>query len=171
MFHIPGVTPEARSLEEAFGEKQPVTTLKFGKVEIQKAYEELNFSAKDNQVDFIMLGCPHASIKQVWEVCRLLEGKRLHSNTNLWIFTPRAIKVLADRNGYTKIINDAGGVLMSDTCCAFSGMLPQGTKVAATNSAKHAHYLPSMLGVQCWFGSLEDCINAAITGQWRGDLK
>ncbi len=170
MFHITGITPEARSVEEAFGKKQPVATLSFGKVERRLAYDQLNSLAKDTHVDFVMLGCPHASIEQVWEVCKLLKGKRLHDNTELWIFVPRALRELADRNGYTKIISDAGGVLMSDTCPALGQIMPKGTKVVATDSAKQAHYLPSILGVQCWYGSLEDCINAAISGQWGGEL-
>jgi hypothetical protein len=27
------------------------------------------------------------------------------------------------------------------------------------------------MGVQAWFGSTEDCINAAITGRWTGELR
>jgi predicted aconitase len=114
-----------------------------------------------------MLGCPHYTIEQIWEACRLLEGKRVHGNTSLWIFTPRATKALADQNGYTKIIADAGGVLMTDTCSAMGRLLPKGAKVAAVDSAKQAHYLPAIMGVQCWFGSTEDCIEAAVTGKWR----
>jgi len=171
MYHIPGITAEARTIEEAFGKKKPQNTFKFGKAERLKAYENLNVSAKDTHVDFIMLGCPHASIEQIWEICKLLKGKRINSGTNLWIFTPRAIRQLADRNGYTKIISDAGGVLMSDTCPAIGQMLPPGTKVVATDSAKQAHYLPAIMGVQTWFGSLEDCIHAAVTGKWSGELR
>lgn len=171
MYHIPGVTAEARSVEEAFGKKQPVATLKFGKAERQQAYEELNALGKDKDVDFVMFGCPHASIEQIWEICRLLEGKRVHSNTNLWIFTPRGIRDLADRNGYTKIIKDAGGVLMTDTCPCLGRFVPKGTKVMATDSGKQSHYAPSILGVQAWYGSVEDCVNAAITGKWGGELR
>ncbi len=118
-----------------------------------------------------MLGCPHASIEQIWEICKLLNGKRVNRDTMLWIFTPRSIKQLADRNGYSKIISDAGGVLMSDSCPAVGQLLPKGTKVVATDSAKQAHYLPAIMGVQTWFGLLEDCINAAITGKWSGELR
>jgi hypothetical protein len=133
---------------------------------MEQAYEWLNHSAKDPNVDFIMLGCPHASLEQLRDICRLLEGKKVHSNTHLWIFTPRALRQVADRSGYTKIIRDAGGYLMSDTCPAIAQVLPKGTKVVATDSAKQAHYLPAIMGVQTWFGSLEQCINAAITGKW-----
>jgi hypothetical protein len=104
-------------------------------------------------VDFVMLGCPHYSVEQVWEVCKLLKDRRIHSHTNLWIFTPRALKEIADRNGYTDIITSAGGILITDTCPALAQVLPKGTRVAATDSAKQAHYLPPIMGVQTWFGS------------------
>ena len=170
MYHLPGITPEARTLEEAFGGKKPVATLRYGTAERRAAYENLNITAKSTAVDYVMLGCPHYTIEQIWEAARLLEGKRVHENTSLWIFTPRAIRQLADQNGYTKIITDAGAHLMSDTCSALGNVLPRGTRVAAVDSAKQAHYLPPLLGVPCWFGSLEDCIRAAVTGRWSAAL-
>ena len=170
MYHLVGITPEAASLDVAFGGNRPLERFRYGRTERRQAYERVNATAKDSQVDFVMLGCPHYTIEQIWEACRLLEGKRLHENTSLWIFTPRATKQLADQNGYTKIIGDAGGKLMSDTCSALGRVLPKGTRVAAVDSAKQAHYLPAIMGVQCWFGSTEDCINAAVTGRWNSEL-
>ena len=170
MYHIPGVTPEAPSTEAAFASGRPVQTLRYGKQERRLAYENLNSSAKDRKIDFVMLGCPHDSIEQVWQAARLLEGRRLHSGTELWIHTPRAIRELADRSGYTKIVEAAGGHILSDSCPAISRVLPRGTRVVATDSAKQAHYLPAIMGIQLWFGSLKDCIDAALTGVWSGEL-
>ena len=167
MYHLVGFTPEAPTLAAAFRGKKPVQSLKVGKAELRQAYAQVNATAKDASVDFIMLGCPHYTLGQIEEACRLLEGRRVHENTSLWIFTPRATKQLADQKGYTKIITQAGGYLMSDTCSALGRVLPKGTKVAAVDSAKQAHYLPAIMGVQCWFGSTEDCINAAVTGRWN----
>ena len=77
MYHIPGVTPEADTIEQAFGKKKPVERIKYGHAERKLAYENLNSSAKDTEVDFVMLGCPHNSIEQVWIAARLLDGKKL----------------------------------------------------------------------------------------------
>ena len=46
---------------------------------------------------------------------------------------------------------------------------PTGTRVFATDSAKQAHYLPAILGIQAWFGTTAECVDAAVTGRWRGD--
>lgn len=171
MYHIPGITPEAPSVEAALGFRSPVQTLRYGESERRLAYENLNCSAKDRKVDFVMLGCPHDSIEQIYQAARLLEGKRLHPGTELWIHTPRAIRELADRSGYTNMVEAAGGHILSDSCPAISRVMPRGTRVVATDSAKQAHYLPSIMGIQLWFGSLQDCIDAALTGTWRGELR
>ena len=39
-----------------------------------------------------------------------------------------------------------------------------------TDSAKQAHYLPAIMGVQGWFGDTGECVDAAVTGRWKGDL-
>jgi predicted aconitase len=171
MFHIPGVTPEANSVEEAFGTRKPVARLKYGKAERKVAYDNLNSSAKSTDVDFVMLGCPHNSIEQVWTIAKLLDGKKLSPNTQLWVFTPRALRDTAELNGYGDMIRRAGGHLMSDTCPAIGRVMPKGTAVVATDSAKQAHYLPAIMKCQTWFGSVEDCVNAALTGRWQGGLQ
>lgn len=170
MYHLVGITPEARTRDEAFGGRTPVEVRRYGVAERRSAWEKLNVTAKDTAVDYVMLGCPHYNLEQIWEACRLLEGRKVSPDTALWIFTPRAIKAVADQNGYTKIIEDAGGVLMSDSCSAMSRAIPKGTRVAALDSAKHAHYLPAIMGVQAWFGTTADCIDAACTGRWSGRL-
>jgi hypothetical protein len=168
MYHLVGVTPEADSLEAAFGPNTPVETLRYGPEERRRTYEDLNANGRDRDVDFVMLGCPHAALEQIEEACRLLQGKRISANCRLWIFTSRAVRAVADSRGLNKIIRAAGGVLLTDTCSAIGQVLPPGTKVAALDSAKQAHYLPAIMGIQAWFGSTRECINAAMTGRWNG---
>ncbi len=170
MYHLVGVTPEAMTIEQAFGGNRPVQTIRYGEAERQQTWARLNSTATSRDVDYVMLGCPHYNIEQIWEAAKLLEGRKVSPNSALWIFTPRAIKALADQNGYTKTIEDAGAVLMSDSCSAMSRAMPKGTRVTALDSAKHAHYLPAIMGVQAWFGTTADCIDAACTGKWNGRL-
>jgi len=170
MYHLAGITPEAPSLEAAFGKNRPVEKFRYGRAERRIAYEAANVTAKSPNVDFIMLGCPHYTIEQIWELCKLLEGKKLSPNTEMWIFTPRQTKHLADQNGYTKIITDAGAHLMSDTCSAMGRLIPKGAKVAAADSVKQAHYLPAIMGIECWFGTTADCVDAAVSGRWSGGI-
>ncbi len=170
MYHIPGITPEADTIEEAFGARRPAGTIRYGRKERRETYEKIQ-SATDSKVDFVMLGCPHNSIEQVELIAHLLEGRRVHPDVQLWVHTPRAIRQIADRSGYCEVIRAAGGVVMSDTCPAISRRLPPGVRVIATDSAKQAHYLPAIARVQGWFGSVRDCVEAAVSGQWRGGVQ
>ena len=169
IYHMVGITPEAATLEMALGANPPIVTLPYGPKERRETYERLNSIGTNPNVDYVMLGCPHASIEQMWEAARLLEGKK--TRTALWIFTSRSVKSVADLNGYTKVIQDAGGLVLTDTCSAISRAVPKGAKVVALDSAKQAHYLPAIVGIEAWFGSTEDCIQAAIAGRWNGDLR
>src|SRR4029077_1354607 len=132
-------------------------------------YEAINASARETDVDYVMLGCPHAALEQIEEASRLLDGRRISGKTALWIFTSRAVKEQAQTRGFIDTISKAGGVVMTDTCSAFAQAIPPGTKVAALDSAKQAHYLPAIMNIQAWFGSTRDCINAAVTGKWNPD--
>ena len=154
--------------EQALGGRKPAQVLRYGEAERRATYETINATARSADIQYVMLGCPHYTIEQIWEAAQLIEGRKVHPGCELWIFTPRAIKSLADRNGYTKIIEDAGGIIMGDSCSAMSRAVPKGTKTVALDSAKQAHYLPAILGVQAWFGSTAECIDAACTGRWNG---
>jgi predicted aconitase len=172
MYHLVGITPEAGTFEMAVGQGvsnrcQP-QVITYGKAEQQRTYDELNSKASDRNVDYVMLGCPHAALEQIEEICRVLEGKRISTHCNLWIFTSRAVRTVADSKGYSRIIRDAGGALITDTCSAIGQAIPPGTRVAALDSAKQTHYLPAIMGIQAWFGSTRDCIDAALTGRWNG---
>jgi predicted aconitase len=169
LYHIPGITPEAPTLDAAFGGRASPDKIIYGSRERRSVYETLNSQGDSTGIDFVLLGCPHASLDQLAAVAKALDGKTL--STELWIMTPRALRSVADRNGYTETIRRAGGRVLTDSCPAMSKSAPDGTRVFATDSAKQAHYLPAILGIEAWFGTLEDCVDAAVTGTWRGELR
>lgn len=167
LYHLPGITPEASTVEHAFGGALPAREV-YGPAQRRETYEKLNSQGSSSDVDFVLLGCPHASLDQIARAARALAGRTLKAE--LWIMTPRALRTVADRNGYTETIQRAGGRVLTDSCPAMSKSAPEGTRVFATDSAKQAHYLPAILGIEAWFGTLEECVDAAVTGVWRGEL-
>lgn len=171
IFHLPGVTPEAPTVNDAFGHTTVPEAVAYTEADRQAAYASLNSQGDSEDVDFILLGCPHASLEQIAQIASLLEGRKLNPSTELWVMTPRALRAVADRNGYSAVIERAGGRLLTDSCPAMSRVAPEGTRVFATDSAKQAHYLPAILGIEAWFGTTEDCVRAALTGKWNGVLQ
>jgi predicted aconitase len=165
-----GITPEASSREAAFGGPAKGETFVYDAAARARVYETLNSVGRSTDVDYVMLGCPHYSIEQIAEAARLLEGRKVHENSALWVFTSRAVKATAQANGYVDALKKAGALLMTDTCSAISQAVPKGTKVAALDSAKQVHYLPAMMGIEGWYGTTAECIDAACTGKWQGRL-
>ena len=168
-FHIVGITLEAPTLEAASGNRKDLKALKFGKTERRIAYERLNHSDRDD-VDVVVLGCPHAGLDRLRVIAGMLEGKKINKNTRLYVTTCHLIKNLADKQGFTEIITRAGGSVWEDSCGLVLAVDP--STVFACDSAKMANYLPGETGsTNTWFGTTEECIEAALTGTWRGELR
>jgi len=170
LYHMVGITPEAPTLAAAFGPRKPTRTFVYDAAARRRTYETLNAMGTSRDVDFVMLGCPHAALEQIAEIAGALEGRRVSVNSALWVFTSRAVKIAADAAGYTKTLRDAGALLMTDTCSSISQAVPKGTKVAALDSAKQVHYLPAIMNLEGWYGTTAECIEAACTGRWNGRL-
>jgi predicted aconitase len=164
MFHIVGITPEAPSEEAAFQGDSPRSRHTFTNKEKAAIYERLN-TCPSPDVDVVMLGCPHATLTEIVEAAHLLEGTRISANTNLWICTTDSIRSYAEKLGYDKIITDAGGTIMADTCPCISQIDMARNKQYMTNSVKQAYYAPGQLGAQVHFANTRDCVEAAIRGR------
>jgi predicted aconitase len=168
-FHILGMTPEAPTLEAACGNGKDLRVLKFGREERRSAYERLNHSDRDD-VDIVVLGCPHAGLERLRAIAGMVEGRKIHENTRLYVTTCHPIKNVADKQGYTETITRAGGEVWEDACGLVLAVDP--ATVFACDSAKMANYLPGETGSKnTFFGTTEECIQAALTGKWRGELK
>jgi predicted aconitase len=169
MFHAVGVTPEAPTLEEAFGGREPGTVLVFGDAEKIQAEAALNREPSDH-VDWILVGCPNASVEEIREVADALRGKKVHQDVALWVTTAGAMYAMAERNGYIKTITDAGGIVVRETCpfLARSRVIApkKGYKTLTTNSAKMAFYAPGQFGLPTHYGNLDRVMKAAIQGVW-----
>lgn len=169
LFHVVGVTPEAPTLEAAFGSRKPELVLEFGRDELTEAEAVLN-KHQGQGVSLVVIGCPHASIKEIEIVAGILSGKKISNNVALWITTAVPIKEYARRCGYQQAIEKAGGVLVVDTCPILGAMAEvtesKGYFSLATNSAKLAHYAPGQWGLPTYYGALERCLNAAISGKF-----
>ena len=130
--------------------------------DIKEAYDQINDYAPD--IDLVCIGCPHCSIKEIAEIAGLIEGKSISPHTEFWVATSRPIKQMAEKRGYTQIIERAGGKFACDTCMAVAPLKGR-FKAVATTSAKGCFY-SRQNKMATKMGSLEKCIEAAVTGKW-----
>ncbi len=171
MYHIPGVTPEAPTLEAAFKGRKPKRKIVITRDDLRKVYEMMNYGSSDD-IDFVYLGCPHYNIDEVHKAARLLDGKKC--KRPLWIMTNPITFKAAELMGLKEIIHKAGGTLLSGSCPGLlMGEMPQAS-VMATDAAKQDYYITGIVypkKLQVRYGTTEDCIDAAITGKWRGEWR
>ena len=81
-----------------------------------------------------------------------------------WVATSRTAKQLADKRGYTQVIEEAGAKFACDTCMAVAPLKGR-FKSLATTSAKGCFYSRQNL-MKTKMGSIEECVEAAVTGKW-----
>jgi predicted aconitase len=148
LYHAEGLTPEA-SLMHPKG----LETVEVGKGELKEAREKLNTGKSP---DIIILGCPHASLREIAALARKLEGKRLKKP--VWICTSRVTKEAADRMGLVEAIEKAGGKVVADTCTVVSPIERMGFKCTGVNSGKAASYLPGFCKQEVVFGDLDELL-------------
>ena len=156
LFYMKDITPGSEKF------KTPEEKIIISDNDIKKAYASINDETEE--IDFVCIGCPHASIKEIAQIANLLNGKKISANTEFWVATSRAAKQLSDKRGYTQIIENAGAKFACDTCMAVAPLKGR-FRTVATTSAKGCYYSRhnKMLTKM---GSLEECINAGVNGKW-----
>lgn len=156
LFYMKGITPASEKYQP------PKEKIILEDRDIREAYEAINDDVED--IDFVCIGCPHASIKEIAQIADLLKDKTISPNTEFWVATSRSMKQLADKRGYTEVIEKAGGKFACDTCMAVAPLKGR-FRAVATTSAKGCYYSRhnKMLTKM---GGLEECIEAAVKGKW-----
>ncbi len=157
LYHIKGVTPEAHLYQP------PSDSITVTENDLKDAYKALNDEAED--VDFVSLGCPHASLSEIAEIAEYLKNKKVKNGIELWVATSRPAKNIADQRGYTKIIEGAGGKMAVDTCMVVAPIKGR-FKTMATTSAKACFYARGKNKMQIHIGDFKQCLNAAVSGKW-----
>ena len=160
LYHICGVTPEAKTLNEAFGGIKPEEKIDIGMNEFNEVREKLS-TLRGEGVDIIALGCPHYSVEQLRRVAHLIRGKKVDKGVELWIFTCRMAKMLTREMGVVNAIEKAGGRVITDTCILFFPLEQWGFKTLMTDSAKMAYYTPGLTKTDVIFNNTEECIKTA----------
>lgn len=161
LFHILGITPEAlhaRDLE--YLHLPEVLITKEEVMGLQNSYRIAE------EVDVIVFSAPQLSLMEMKSIAELCDGKKFIKP--LLAMTSPQVKPDSDRMGYTAMIENAGGTVFSGMCFyqSYAREIAEanGWKVLATNSAKIVNILGGY-GYTPMLASMEDCVNAAVTGR------
>lgn len=108
MFHVVGVTPEARDRQKAFGGCHTPEAITPEDLDMFFA----DWGGSNERLDIVALATPQLTITEVIEVAEHLKDQKVHPDTSLLVYTSPEIKRACKGLGITKIIEKAGGRLV-----------------------------------------------------------
>lgn len=165
LFHAVEITPEARTIEEAFGGSLPKETIVISPSDVASAIRHLSTVPEGTRISAVCLGTPHFS-REEWD--RLLSiMKQIAPRSGIPIYVNTGRETLLGLV-HDKLFDGMDGfnlIPVADTCTYINASLKRLEGVVMTNSGKWAHYAPGQIGVQVAFGEMEDCIVSAAAGR------
>ena len=166
MAHFVGLTPEAPTWELAFGGHQPRGDLIISLREVDATRADLTPHPAE-PIDYVTLGCPHYHADELRKIAEYLDGRRIHADTRVDVWTTGPMKHMADRAGHTAIIEKAGARVVTGSCPSSRGY-PDGVRTVAYDSAKQRHSAEQETDARKFYGSHQVCLASAISGRWEG---
>jgi predicted aconitase len=165
MFHAVGVTPEAPTLDAACGGAETTRQIEISTSILEHAWEELSTWDGGTELSAVSIGTPHFSVAEFDGLDRLLDGRPVNPQVDMYVSTGRAVLGEIERSGLLERLVAAGITIVADTCTYITPIMSAGRGSAVmTNSAKWAWYAPGNLGVEVIYGSLADCVASAVKG-------
>jgi predicted aconitase len=167
MFHMVGVTPEAPTVEAAFGGRAPERTIDIGRRELAEAMAAFT-STTTRTLGAVSIGTPHFSYAEFVRLRELLDGRVVSPVIEFFVSTGRDTLARVDDEGWGGELRACGVKVVTDTCTYITPILSGRPGAVMTNSGKWAWYAPNNLGYEVVFGSLEECVESAVRGEvWR----
>ncbi len=157
MLWADGVSPEPPEYE-------PQGKLTFETESLMQRYDDL---APTGQVDLVVIGCPQASVGEVRATAaavrtRMELGQKI-PNQRLWVFTSGHNHQLLEQEGTLDILEEAGALILKDTCPEVTPYNRTRYNHLLTNSLKAEHYLTSGLNrMPTSVMRIEDCVAHAF---------
>jgi len=168
MIHIVGITPEAQTVEDAFGGELPtdVERIQIGKADLRALYHSIK-QTENREIDVAVVGCPFLTLEEFVELADLLDGQKVQKR--LWLYTDYIEYSAAKKAGLLEKVEKSGARVVH-SCCP--GMIDRDFQVAeslvyATDSLKMATLGAGIGFPKNWLGTRRDVVNAAITGRFE----
>jgi len=148
-------------LDNAVAKTERMEKISIEAKDIRRTIEDLSTDSESNP-DLVFLGCPHCSLNEVKQIAELIGDKKVKKRTELWVCTSRHIKEKAEK--HVKRIEKSEGHVLTDTCTVVTWTDKLGLKTIMTNSAKTAHYSPTLNKAETTLAPLRECLKVVLEG-------
>ena len=165
LFHAIGITPEAPTNRDAFGNRSPAEVIILTPTDVGEALRHLSTVPDGSRITAVCLGTPHFSREEWDRLLPLVGHVAPRSGIPIYVNTGRAtLQALID-DQLLEGMKDFSLIPVADTCTYITAIIRRMDGVVMTNSGKWAHYAPGNIGVEVAFGEIEDCIASAAVGR------
>ena len=169
MYHMVGVTPEAQTLNAAFGGNTPTQVMRITKADIERVFAA--YRNIDGSCNFVVFSGPQLSLLEMKRLAELFSGRRVHAGTTVFATTNNGVLSAARKLGYVDRLEAAGVTLLEGVCVYILQSLSQmrarnGWTNMISNSAKivntiTAHKFNTILR------RTHECVDIACSGVFR----
>ncbi len=163
LFHAVGITPEARTLEEAFQGHAPEETIRITHAGLITRLQGVS-TAPDDRRGGTKPRMPHFSHEEWMRLLPLLRETAPGRGIPIYVNTGRATLTRLQEEGALAGMEAFGLIPVADTCTYVTEIIERLDGVVMTNSGKCAHYAPGTTGVTVAFAEMKDCIRSAAVG-------
>lgn len=159
MLHVEGVTPEAGGALADDADRASITRDDF-----VEAWSVLNEGPE--AIDLVAFGSPHASLEECRSIADVFGERHRRDDVSVIVTAGRDVIAQARREGVLERLERSGIQVLPDLCwCSITEpVFPPSVRTVITTSGKYAHYGPGLSGRAVRFGSLADCVAAAVDG-------
>ena len=165
MFHVIGITPEAPDWSTACGGKALETEV-ISRSDPDTFYAE--WGGVGEKLDVVALSTPQLDIPEIVQIAERLDGRKVHPDTTLLVYTSIEIKEACARIGLNRMIENAGGRVVHghDFFATFAKEIREahGWERLMTHSVKMVNICEGY-GYKPTPGAIPRCIESAIAGK------
>jgi predicted aconitase len=171
MYHMVGVTPEAPTLEAAFGGAVPagVERIAVDDAAIEAVYRGYDLGGGDGRL--VVFSGPQLSLFEIKRLSELFAGRRVAPGTSVFVTASNGVIGAAAKLGYLAPLEGAGVAVLEGVCFyILQNLSPMrernGWRSMVSNSAK----IVNIIGAHRFRTILRrtaDCVEIACTGRLR----
>ncbi|WP_135466171.1 aconitase X [Crenalkalicoccus roseus] len=171
MFHMVGVTPEAPSVEAAFGGAVPegAERMAVDDAAIEAVYRGYDLGEGDARL--VVFSGPQLSLFEIKHLSALFAGRRVARGTSVFVTSSNGVLSAARKLGYLAPLEEAGVAVLEGVCFyILQNLSPMREREGWRNMVSNSAKIVNIIGAHRFRTILRrtaDCVEIACTGALR----
>jgi predicted aconitase len=169
MFHFVGVTPEARSVEEAMGGRPPREEITVRDADLSAVYG--GYKLGDGDARLVVFSGPQQSLLEMKRLADLFRDRKVKEGSSCFVTTNRAVLAQARALGYAATLEEAGATILEGVCFyILQNLSPMRQANRWTNMVSNSAKIVNIIGAHRFNTILRrtgDCVEIACSGKLK----